>query len=68
MRFQKFIDVTGNALAQTPWIRHFAPGYSGFTDLMQATGIMLKYMKVILRNRSQRCDIFLGILKRIKAK
>jgi hypothetical protein len=59
MRFQKCIDVTGNALAQTPWIRYFVPDYSGFRDLMQATGNMLKYMKVNLRNRSQRCGTFL---------
>jgi hypothetical protein len=59
LRFQKSIDVTGNALAQTPWIRYFVPGYSGFTDLMQATGNMLKYMEVILRNKTWHFDYFL---------
>ena len=49
LRFQKSIDVTGNALVQTPWIRHFAPYYVGFTDLMEATQNMLKYMEVIPR-------------------
>jgi hypothetical protein len=49
LRFQKSIDMTGNAVAQTPWIRHFAPYYSGFKDLMESTANMLKYMEVILR-------------------
>lgn len=49
LRFQKSIDITGNAVALTPWIRHFAPYYSGFKDLMEATVNMLKYMEVIAR-------------------
>jgi hypothetical protein len=49
LRFQKSIDVTGNALAQTPWIRHIAPYFCGFKDLTEATVNMLKYMEVILR-------------------
>jgi hypothetical protein len=48
LRHQKAIDVTGNALALTPWIRHFIPYYSGFTDIIEATRNMLKYTEVIL--------------------
>jgi hypothetical protein len=46
LRLQKSIDATGGALLQTPWIRHFAPYYSGFKDFMEATANMLKYMEV----------------------
>jgi hypothetical protein len=49
LRLLKSIDATGNAVALTPWIRHFAPYYSGFEDLMESTANMLKYMKVSLR-------------------
>jgi hypothetical protein len=41
------VDVTGDALAQTPWIRYFAPKYSGFTDLIESSQNMQKYMEVI---------------------
>ena len=41
------LDITGNALAQTDWIRFFAPYYSGFTDLIGSAQNMLKYMEVI---------------------
>ena len=46
-RTQRSVDVTGNALAQTDWIRFFAPYYSGFTDLIGSAQNMLKYMEVI---------------------
>lgn len=46
-RTQRSVDVTGDALAQTSWIRYFAPYYSGFTDLIQSSENMLKYMEVI---------------------
>jgi hypothetical protein len=36
-RTQRSVDATGNALLQTPWIRFFAPYYSGFTDLIVST-------------------------------
>jgi hypothetical protein len=39
--------MTGNALAQTPWIRYVAPYYCGFTDLMEGTANILTYIKVI---------------------
>ena len=44
---QRSVDITGNALAQTDWIRYFAPYYSGFTDLIGSAQNMLKYMEVI---------------------
>lgn len=47
-RTQRSVDVTGNALAQTDWIRFFAPYYSGFTDLIQSAQNMLKFVEVIL--------------------
>jgi len=47
-RTARSVDVTGNALAQTDWIRFFAPYYSGFTDLIDSAQNMLKYMEVIL--------------------
>jgi hypothetical protein len=47
LRLQRSIDVTGGALAQTPWIRYFAPKLSGFTELMQSSWNTLKYMEVI---------------------
>ena len=46
-RTQRSVDITGNALAQTDWIRHFAPYYSGFTDLIGSAQNMLKILKVI---------------------
>jgi hypothetical protein len=46
-RLVQSIDATGCALAQTPWIRYFAPKLSGFTDLMQASLNMQKYLEVI---------------------
>ena len=46
-RTQRSVDVTGNALIQTPWIRYFAPYYTGFTDLIESSQNMLKYMEVI---------------------
>jgi hypothetical protein len=47
LRTQRSIDVTGNALLQTPWLRFFAPYYTGFTDLIQPTQNILGYMEVI---------------------
>jgi len=46
-RTQRAIDITGNALAQTTWIRFFAPYYSGYTDLVQPSQNMNKVMEVI---------------------
>jgi hypothetical protein len=46
-RTQRAIDVTGNALAQTTWIRFFAPYYSGYTDLIESSKNMNKFVKVI---------------------
>jgi hypothetical protein len=46
-RTQRCVDITGNALAQTTWIRHFAPYYSGFTDLIESSENMLKFVEVI---------------------
>jgi hypothetical protein len=45
-RMQRSIDITGDALVQTPWIRYFAPYYSGFTDLLESSVNNLKYMEV----------------------
>ena len=44
---QRSVDATGSALVQTPWIRFFAPYYSGFTDLVESAQNLLKYMEVI---------------------
>jgi len=44
-RTQRSVDITGNALAQTDWIRYFAPYYSGFTDLIDSSENMLKFVK-----------------------
>jgi len=41
------VDVTGNALAQTDWLRFFAPYYSVFKGLIRSAQNMLKYMEVI---------------------
>jgi hypothetical protein len=46
-RTQRSIDATGDALLQTPWIRFFAPYYSGFTDLIESAHNMNKFVKVI---------------------
>jgi len=46
-RTQRSVDATGNALLQTPWIRFFAPYYSGFTDLIESAPNMNKFVKVI---------------------
>jgi hypothetical protein len=46
-RTQRSVDITGNALIQTPWIRFFAPYYSGFTDLIESAQNLLEYMEVI---------------------
>jgi hypothetical protein len=46
-RTQRSVDVTGNALAQTDWIRFLAPYYSGFTDFIESSQNLLKYMEVI---------------------
>ncbi|KDR03601.1 putative cytochrome P450 304a1 [Zootermopsis nevadensis] len=73
LRFQKSVDVTGNALAQTPWIRHLIPYYSGFTDVIQATRNMLKYMEeAVMEHKATYSedytrdfiDIFLKEMKR----
>jgi hypothetical protein len=45
LRLQKSIDTTGGALAQTPWIRYFAPSCSGFADFMEATKNILKFVQ-----------------------
>jgi hypothetical protein len=47
-RTQRAIDATGNTLAQTNWIRFFAPYYSGFTDLIESAHNMNKFVEVIL--------------------
>ena len=46
LRFVRSVDVSGDAVALTPWLRHFAPKLTGFTDLMESTINMLKYMEV----------------------
>jgi hypothetical protein len=46
-RTQRSVDATGNALIQTPWIRFFAPYYSGFTDLIESSQNLFGYMEVI---------------------
>jgi hypothetical protein len=46
-RMVQSLDATGGALAQTPWIRYFAPKFSGFTDLMQSSRNTMKYTEVI---------------------
>jgi hypothetical protein len=46
-RTQRAIDITGNALAQTTWIRFFAPYYSGYTDLIESSKNMNKFVEVI---------------------
>jgi hypothetical protein len=46
-RTQRAIDMTGNALAQTNWIRFFAPYYSGFTDFIESAHNMNKFVEVI---------------------
>jgi hypothetical protein len=46
-RAQRSVDVTGNALAQTYWLRFVAPHYTGYTDFVDSTQKMLKYMEVI---------------------
>ncbi|XP_069682422.1 probable cytochrome P450 304a1 [Periplaneta americana] len=45
LRHQRSIDVTGNALVLSPWLKHIAPNYFGYTDLMESTGNMLRYIK-----------------------
>jgi len=45
---QRSVDVTGNAIAQTDWLRYFAPYYSGFTDLIESSQNMHKFVEVIL--------------------
>ncbi|KAJ9577487.1 hypothetical protein L9F63_005988 [Diploptera punctata] len=45
LRFQKSVDVTGDAVALTPWLRFLAPKLTGFVDLMESTAFMLKYME-----------------------
>ncbi|PSN50102.1 hypothetical protein C0J52_04715, partial [Blattella germanica] len=45
MRFQKSIDVTGDAVALTPWLRHLAPKLTGFTDLMESTANILRLVQ-----------------------
>ena len=47
-RTQRSVDITGNALAQTDWIRYFVPYYSGFKDLIESSENMLKFVEVIL--------------------
>jgi hypothetical protein len=47
IRMARSVDATGDALAQTPWIRFIAPYYSGFTNLMDSSHNTLKYMEVI---------------------
>ena len=47
-RMQRSVDVTGNAIAQTDWIRFFAPYYSGFADLTESSENMHKFVEVIL--------------------
>jgi len=44
-RTQRSIDVTGNTLIQTPWIRYLVPSYCGFKDLIESSQNMLKYME-----------------------
>ncbi|KAJ4447845.1 hypothetical protein ANN_09853, partial [Periplaneta americana] len=46
MRFQRALDATGNAVGLTPWLKHIAPKYFGYTDLIESTGNMLRYVKV----------------------
>jgi hypothetical protein len=44
---QRSVDVIGDALAQTPWIRYFAPYCSGFIDLIASSRNMLKHVELI---------------------
>jgi hypothetical protein len=46
-RTQRSVDVTGDVLSQTPWIRYFAPNSTGFTELIESSQNMLKYIEVI---------------------
>ena len=47
LRTQRSVDITGNTLSMTPWIRYIVPYYSGFTDLIESSRNTLKYMEVI---------------------
>jgi len=56
-RTQRAIDVTGNALAQTTWIRFFAPYYSGFTDLIESSKNMNKFVeKAVTEHKATYSD------------
>jgi hypothetical protein len=46
-RTQRAVDITGNALAQTFWLRFVAPYYTGYTDLKQSAENMIKVVEVI---------------------
>ena len=47
-RTVRSIDMTGNAIGQTDWLRFFVPYYSGYKDLIESSENMLRFVEVIL--------------------
>lgn len=45
-RFQRATDVTGSAISITPWLRHIAPNFFGFTPSKEANTSILAFLKV----------------------
>lgn len=46
LRFQRSGDVTGDAISMTPWLRHIAPDFFGYTPAIIENGYMLKFLNV----------------------
>lgn len=46
LRFQRSGDVTGNAISITPWLKHFAPDFFGYTSAVKDNGMLLDFLKV----------------------
>lgn len=44
--FQRATDVTGSAISMSPWLRHVAPNFFGFTSSKIANASMLAFLKV----------------------
>jgi len=44
-RTVRSIDMTGNAIGQTDWLRFFVPYYSGYKDLIESSENMLRFVE-----------------------
>lgn len=46
LRFMRSADATGGAITMTPWLRHIAPDFFGFTSVYRDNGYIIEFLRV----------------------